>query len=74
LKESESVGIFPELNSQPIAEVLSPMARIHSDSVDVSRHSIHTFTAMPMNSNKLLKRLSPKRGLVEGMRIRQANP
>lgn len=67
-----------DLWSHPMAEVLSPRARMHACSsswpVGRFRHSSQTFTTIPRNSRRLLIPGCPKITLPRGMRTLQAIP
>jgi hypothetical protein len=68
------VGMRPDLNSHPIAEVLSPMARMHSERVPGLRQMSQMPTTMPRNSRRLFTRFEPKMGLDAGIGKRQPWP
>jgi hypothetical protein len=46
-------GNFKEVKSHPIAEVLSPSARIHWWGLEASSISSQTLTTIPRNSRRL---------------------
>ena len=67
-----------DLCSHPIADVLSPRARMHAwtelGSVVQLRHSSHTLIIIPKNSRRLLIPGCPKMKLSDGILILQAFP
>jgi hypothetical protein len=73
-KVTEWGSTLPDLKSHPMAEVLSPRARMHSEDVVESRQMSQMPMTMPRNSRRLFTTLDPKIGLVGGIRKRQARP
>jgi hypothetical protein len=58
--DSEFWSTFPDPKSHPMAEVLSPSDRMHSELVlSAARILSHIPTTMPRNSHRLLNRESP---------------
>jgi hypothetical protein len=71
-----SDAIFPEQESQPMVDVLSPITRIHSESPEaLLRQMSQMLTIMARNSSRLFTRSEPMMGL-EGGEIgkQQARP
>jgi hypothetical protein len=58
----EAASTWLDLKSQPTADVLSPNDKIHWLSSLGTRHSSQMLMAIPMNSNRLLNRPSPRKG------------
>jgi hypothetical protein len=74
VKQRESGSTRPDLKHHPMAEVLSPNARMHWGVSGKSRTISHTLMIVPRNSNRLFTRRLPWMGLDAGILTRQALP